>query len=63
MVASTDGKEIDLGQPKIKSRVEGKVVKQGRNKKVSVVKYKNKTRYLRNKGHRQSFTEIEIVAV
>ena len=39
---------------------EGKVVEQGRDKKVSVIKYKSKTRYLRNKGHRQAFTEVEI---
>ena len=63
MVASADGKEIDLGKPKIKSKVEGKILKQGRDKKVLVVKYKNKTRYLRNKGHRQPFTELEITAI
>ena len=31
-----------------------------KDKKVSVIKYKNKTRYLRNKGHRQNYTKVKI---
>ncbi len=63
MAASTDGKEIDLGQPKAKAKVEGRILAQGKDKKISVVKYKNKTRYLRNLSHRQPFTELEITAI
>jgi ribosomal protein L21 len=28
-----------------------------------VVKYKNKTRYLRTKGHRQDYTKIEVTKI
>lgn len=63
MIATTDGKEVKLGRPLLGKKVEGKVVEQGRDKKISVIKFKNKTRYLRNKGHRQPFTKVEIVKI
>ena len=63
MVATTDGKELDLGKPSLGKKVEGKIKEQGRDKKVTVVKYKNKTRYLRTKGHRQNFTKVEITKI
>ncbi len=60
LTATTDGKEVNIGKPDLGKKVEGKIVEQGRDKKISVIKYKNKTRYLRNKGHRQNFTKVEI---
>lgn len=63
MIADTDGKDMSLGSPSLGEKVEGKILDQGKNKKVSVIKYKNKTRYKRNLGHRQRFTEVEIVSI
>ena len=63
LIASADGKEVNLGKPLLGKKVEGKILEQGRDKKISVIKYKNKTRYLRNKGHRQSFTKVEITSI
>jgi large subunit ribosomal protein L21 len=63
MTATTDGKEMNLGKPSLGDLVEGKITEQGKGKKVTVIKYKNKTRYLRNKGHRQLFTKVEISAI
>jgi len=63
MTAKTDGKEVNLGKPSLGKKVEGKILEQGRDKKISVIKYKNKTRYLRNKGHRQPYTKIEIRSI
>lgn len=60
LTATTDGKEVSIGKPGLGKKVEAKVVEEGKDKKVSVIKYKNKTRYLRNKGHRQAFTKVEI---
>lgn len=60
LVASTDAKEVNIGTPVLKEKIEGKIVESGRDKKISVIKYKNKTRYLRNKGHRQHYTKVEI---
>ena len=60
MIADTEGKEVNLGTPSLGEKVEGKIVDEGRDKKVTVTKYKNKTRYKRTLGHRQSFAKVEI---
>jgi len=44
-------------------KVEAKILRQGRAKKVIVFKYKPKKRYRKKKGHRQEFTEIEITKI
>jgi len=62
MTAGTDGK-IALGRPFLAGKVKAKVVEQGKGKKITVVKYKNKTRYLRTKGHRQLYTQVEITNI
>jgi len=63
MLASTDGKELNLGKPSLGEKVEGKIIEQGRGKKITVVKYKNKIRYKRTLGHRQAFTKVEITSI
>lgn len=63
MTATGDAKELNLGKPSLGELVEAKILKQDKDKKINVVKYKNKTRYLRNKGHRQHFSEIEILSI
>ncbi|MBI4709407.1 MAG: 50S ribosomal protein L21 [Candidatus Portnoybacteria bacterium] len=56
-----DDKETKIGQPFIKgAKVEGKILEQGRNKKIIVYKYKSKKRYQVKRGHRQPFTMVEI---
>jgi large subunit ribosomal protein L21 len=60
LVTEDTGENMEIGKPSLGERVEGKVVEHGKNKKVTVVKYKNKTRYTRTIGHRQEFTKIEI---
>lgn len=54
-------KDVKVGTPTVSgAKVSAKVLEQGRAKKVSVIKYKAKSRYRRNVGHRQPFTKIEI---
>lgn len=61
LIADENGKSVDIGAPKVKgAKVEATVLEQGRARKVSVIKYKRKTRYRRNLGHRQAFTKVEI---
>lgn len=56
-----DDKAIKVGRPTVGgAKVTAKILKQGRAKKILVVKYKSKTRYKRSLGHRQHFTEVEI---
>jgi len=57
-------KKIEVGSPLIKdAKVVGKVLRQGKGKKIIVFKYKPKTRYKVKKGHRQPFTEVEIIKI
>ncbi|MFH1427094.1 MAG: 50S ribosomal protein L21 [Patescibacteria group bacterium] len=63
LIATDDAKEFKLGKPSLGKIVEGKVLEQGKSKKIMVVKYKNKTRYKRNIGHRQPYTKVEITKV
>lgn len=59
-----DGEDAKIGTPYLSdAKVEAKVLKQGRADKKIVFKYHSKTRYRKKKGHRQLFTEIEIVKV
>jgi len=57
-------KKIEVGDPLVKgAQVTGKVIKQGKDKKVISFKYKAKKRYRTKKGHRQPFTEVEILKI
>ena len=42
------------------AKVTGKVVAQGKEKKILVFKYKAKSNYRRRQGHRQPFTKVVI---
>ena len=58
------GNKLEIGNPKVKgAKVVGKILRQGKGKKVIVFKYKPKTRYKVKKGHRQTFTEVEILKI
>ncbi len=60
LMLEKDG-EYQIGQPLVEnSYVEGKVLKQGKAKKIVVFKYKPKKKYQKKLGHRQFFTEIRI---
>jgi large subunit ribosomal protein L21 len=43
--------------------VSARVLKQGKSKKVSVVKFRRRQNYLRQHTHRQYFTEVEITDI
>ena len=57
-------KKIEIGTPFVKdAKVEAKVIRHGKGEKLIIFKYKPKKRYKRKIGHRQQFTEVEILAV
>ena len=59
-----DGEKVEIGTPHVSGvAVQGKVLRQTRDKKKIVFKYHSKTRYRKKKGHRQPYTEVEIVKV
>ncbi|UCD18423.1 MAG: 50S ribosomal protein L21 [Candidatus Zixiibacteriota bacterium] len=56
-----DGESALVGNPYLDSaRVEAEVVQQGLAEKITVYKFKRRTKYRRTRGHRQQFTEIKI---
>ena len=59
ILASNEGKVL-AGPDAGKVKVEGTVVRQGKDKKVVVFKYKPKKGYRRKQGHRQPFTEVKV---
>jgi len=56
--------KLEIGDPKVKgAKVVAKILKQDKAKKIIILKYKPKTRYKKKTGHRQPFTEIEILKI
>lgn len=55
-----DGDKVELGAPMLSGKVSGTIVKQARDPKILVVKFKAKSRYRRRHGHRQLKTEVKI---
>ena len=55
----------NVGNPYVKgATVTGKVVKQGKNKKIRIFKYVNKKKSTRKtQGHRQPYTKVEITKI
>jgi large subunit ribosomal protein L21 len=59
-----DGKNTTIGTPFIpKAEVKATIVKIGREPKVVVVHYKQKSRYFKKNGHRQPFVQVKIDAL
>lgn len=59
-----DGKNTTIGTPYIKdASVEAELIQIGRSRKVMVVKYKQKSRYLKRNGHRQPFFKVKILNI
>jgi large subunit ribosomal protein L21 len=59
-----EGSSIEVGSPLLSgSSVNAKVLRQGKSRKVDVVKFKRRANYKRQHTHRQFFTEVEITAI
>ena len=59
-----DSKDTVIGMPYIAgAKVDAEIVEIGRSRKVMVIKYKQKSRYLRRNGHRQPFFKVKITAI
>lgn len=64
VLLTDDGTTTTLGTPFVKgAKVTGTVDSVGRAKKVDVVKYKAKSRYLKRRGHRQPFVKVKIGSI
>lgn len=64
VLAVMDGENSKLGTPVVSgATVEGKVVKNGKSKKVVVFKYRPKKDSKSLRGHRQPYTKVEITKI
>ena len=56
-----DEGNLRVGAPYLDdASVEARVVRQDRDRKIIVMKYKSKNHYLRKNGHRQHFTQLHV---
>lgn len=59
-----DGTKTAVGAPYLKNKkVTGAVEKIGRQKKISVIRFRAKSNYRRHYGHRQPFCRVRITAI
>ena len=59
-----DGEALRMGAPLVAgARVKAKVLKHGRGEKVRIFKLNRRKHYRRSQGHRQNYTEIEILGI
>ena len=64
VLAVLDGENTKIGAPVVEgAAVEAKVVKNGKGKKIYVLKYKAKKNEKKKIGHRQPFTKVQIVKI
>ena len=64
VLAVVDGADSKFGTPTVAgAKVEAKVLKNGKGKKIRVYKMKPKKGYRRTQGHRQPYTKVEITKI
>lgn len=60
----SDEKDTKIGTPYVSgAKVEATFDSNGRDKKVTVIRFKSKSRYFKKNGHRQPFTKVKIGAI
>ena len=53
-----------IGHPYVDgAKVTGEIVKQGKQRKIRIFKYRQKTNYHKTQGHRQPYTKVKITKV
>lgn len=64
VLAVLDGENTKIGAPLVEgAAVEAKVVKNGKGKKLDIIRYKAKKNEKRHIGHRQPYTKVEITKI
>ncbi len=59
-----DGSATKVGVPYVSGeKVTAEVVSEGRDAKVTVIRYRPKSRHFVKKGHRQPFTKVKITSL
>ena len=64
VLAVADGDSLKMGTPLVAgATVKARVTGQGRGDKVHIFKLRRRKHYRKSQGHRQSYTEIEILGI
>ena len=64
VLAVLDGENTKIGAPVVEgAAVEAKVVKNGKGKKIDIIRYKAKKNEKKKIGHRQPYTKVEITKI
>ena len=64
VLAVLDGENTKIGAPVVEGAVvEAKAIKNGKGKKIPVLKYKAKKNEKKKIGHRQPYTKVEITKI
>ena len=64
VLAVLDGDNTKIGAPVVEgAAVEAKVVKNGKGKKLDIIRYKSKKNEKKHIGHRQPYTKVEITKI
>jgi len=63
LIADENGENLQIGTPVLTNAVEAEVLEQGRGKKVTIIKFKAKTRYRRKVGHRQPYSKVKVTSI
>ena len=64
VLAVLDGENSKVGAPVVEGAcVEAKVVKNGKGKKIQILKYKSKKNEKKKIGHRQPYTKVQIAKI
>ena len=59
-----DGTTTKSGAPMLEgAKVTAEHIAEGREKKINVIRYRQKSRYFKKKGHRQAFSKVKITTL
>lgn len=59
-----EGENVTVGAPLVDgAKVSAKVLSHGRHKKVRIIKFRRRKHHMKQMGHRQHYTEIEITGI
>jgi len=64
VLLTDDGTRTAVGTPYVPgARVSAELIENARSKKVTVIRYRPKSRYYKKKGHRQPYSKVRITSL
>jgi large subunit ribosomal protein L21 len=64
VLLTDDGSTTAVGTPHLSgAKVSAEVLEQGRGEKITVIHYRQKSRYFKKAGHKQLFTKVKVTSL